>query len=167
MRKIWQSGKLITVNALPDPDCPPEGKTLETEAEILRLEGRWAIVRAARRSGCSACSAAAGCGSGALGRVFSERDAIFRINNGFGGRPGERIVLGLAAPMLLKAAMAVYFVPIVVMIGAAMLAGVAGWSDGPAALAGLAGLAGGLAVVHAISRRKGAGLARPVFLRRA
>jgi sigma-E factor negative regulatory protein RseC len=167
MRKIWQSGKSTAVNTLSDQSCPPEGETLETEAEILRVEGRWAIVRAARRSGCASCSVAAGCGSGALGRVFSDRDAIFRINNGFGGRPGERIVLGLAAPVLLKAALAVYFVPLVVMIAAGMLAGLAGWGDGPAAMAGLAGLAGSLAVVHVISRRKRAGMARPVYLRRA
>ncbi len=155
------------MNTLPGPDCPQGGEILETEAEILRIEGRWAVVRAARRSGCASCSVADGCGSGALGRVFGERDAIFRISNSFGGRAGERIVLGLAGPVLLKAALAVYLVPLVVMIGTAMLAGLAGWSDGPAALAGLAALAGSLAVVHLISRRKEAGMARPVFLRRA
>jgi len=154
------------VNQQDNQICPPGGDVLETDALIIGFDGDRAIVRAARRSGCAACSVAASCGSGALSRVFSEKDAVFHIPNDFNGRMGERIVLGLAAPVLLRAAAAVYLLPLLAMILAAAGAGLAGWGDGGAALAGLAGLAAGLAIIY-LRGRTGPGAARPVFLRRA
>ncbi len=138
---------------------------IEQTATVVRTEGPLAWVEAERESSCGQCAARKGCGTAVLANVLGRRSARMRALNPVEARPGERVVIGLEEGALLRGALAVYLLPLLTLIGGAMLG--APYGDGAAVAGGLGGFLLGLAGVRRFSRR----IARdpryqPVILRR-
>ncbi|WP_407278016.1 SoxR reducing system RseC family protein [Aromatoleum evansii] len=120
---------------------------------MVAIEGAVAWLQPEQRSGCGACAAASLCGAATLARaagggragrlaarcvpVAADRLAV-----------GDRIVVGLRDDALARAALTAYALPLAVMLGAALLADMAGGGDHIIALAMAGGLAAGLALAR-------------------
>ncbi len=130
------------------------------------LEGEYATILTQPRSACGGCGNAA-CGSHALAQWLGSRPNRFQVENRLGVTVGERVVVGLAEGRLLTAALWIYLLPLLLMVGGAVFASVFGFSEAGSALAAVAGLSGGLLLVYRHSRQREVAAAyRPLLLRR-
>ncbi len=138
---------------------------IEQTATVVRTEGPLAWVEAERQSTCGQCAARKGCGTAVLTEVLGRRAARMPALNPIEARPGEQVVIGLDESAMLRGAVAVYLLPLLTLLGGAILASPGG--DGLAILGGLGGFLIGLWGLRRFHRR----IARnpryqPVILRR-
>jgi sigma-E factor negative regulatory protein RseC len=135
---------------------------------VLEVQGDWAWVACRRQVECARCAEGRGCGGGVLGRLLGDRLHKVRVATGtVAVAPGDQVLIGLGEDAVLRAAAAVYLVPLL----AALAGGLAGaWLAGGdfAAFAGaIAGLVLGLRWARRYSQRHAAeDSLQPVILRR-
>lgn len=133
---------------------------IETPARITRLDGDSAWVVGAAPSSCGAC-AGKGCGSSIFARVLHADEPEYRVENSLGAVVGESVVIGLPEGALLGAAISAYLVPLLLLIGGALLGQQLAGELG-AVTGGLCGL-----VLAALNlKRRSAPATMPVVLRR-
>lgn len=132
---------------------------IEETAQVIRVDGEQAWVETQRKSTCSSCAAQYGCGTSTLSKVLGNRRSLIRVLTRMDLEPGERVVLGIREQALVRGSVAVYAVPILLMLLGA-IAGELGaqqnlWSNGESASIFLAisGLAGGVYWLARFTRR--------------
>lgn len=126
---------------------------IEEQAEVTDIDGVHAWVSCRAQQGCARCAAGNGCGGGVLGRWLGDRLHRVRVVHQGGIAVGDCVVIGLDERVLLRAAAAVYGVPLAALLVGAS-AGQALYGTDAAALAGAAaGFAAGFAWVHVFSRK--------------
>lgn len=140
---------------------------LEETATVRQVAQGVAWVETEPRSACGHCSTRGACGSGALTELLGRRRPLVPVSDTLGVTVGERVVIGIADQMLLRAALRAYLLPLLLAVVPAGLATAAGAGDGIAALLAIAGLLGGLYWSGFITARGGARERyRPRLLRR-
>lgn len=135
---------------------------IEARARVVAIEGDYAWVESERTSGCSHCSSGDTCGVSSLGKIFGSRRMRMRLDAPAGLRAGEAVVIGLSERRLVGAAAAAYMLPLLIMIGIALLGESLGLGQGAVMAASLAGLGAGL---WAVRRSVRARRYQPVILR--
>ncbi len=146
---------------------------IEESATVTRSGDGVAWVQASRKSACGGCSLNSGCGVSLLERMLGKRSGSMQVAAPIPVRPGDEVVIGIEEGALVKGSLAVYIVPLLAM----MLAAIAGsallspWLGLPAEatsiVMGLLGLGGGLAWLSRFSRSIGRDPRyRPVILRK-
>lgn len=136
---------------------------------VIGVEGEWARVACRRQVECQRCAEGRGCGGGVLGRLLGDRLHEIRAATGaVDVVPGDQVVIGLGEDAVMRAAAAVYLVPLLLALaGGAGAAALSGGGDMPAILGAVAGLILGLRWARAYGRRNAASTAlQPVILRR-
>jgi sigma-E factor negative regulatory protein RseC len=141
---------------------------IEEQGEVLAVDDAHAWVACRAQQDCARCAEGRGCGGGLLGRLLGDRLYRVRAIHDGGISEGDCVVIGLDERVLVRAAAAVYGVPLVLMVAGAV-AGQSVYGADLAALAGAgAGLAVGFAWVRAFSRKMLAHRQfQPAVLRRA
>ncbi len=143
---------------------------IEEQATVLALESGAVWVEADRSKGCERCESGQGCGGGVLGRMVKRGKSRVRAINDIPNLGiGDEVVLGLDERLLVKGSLMTYMLPLITMIGAALLADLLiGAGDlGVAAFGGL-GLGIGLFMLRFYSARLALkGAFQPRVLRRA
>lgn len=129
---------------------------IEETALVVETEGEYAWVETQRRSSCGSCSVK-GCGTGALSKILGKRSQRLRVLNPVDAKPGEEVVLGIREQDLLKGSLAVYIVPLLMMLAGALLGEALApqWGSDTEALSlllGLLGLAGGFFWLYRYNR---------------
>ncbi|WP_303291345.1 SoxR reducing system RseC family protein [Marinobacter sp. SS5-14b] len=124
--------------------------------KVVALNGEHAWVQTIRVSACESCSARSGCGQRALAAVSGGRANQILVENTAGARVGDEVVIGVDEQSLLSASLAVYGVPLVLMV----LMSIAGhrWFGGTdlvAILGALVGLGTGFWLVRRWQSRSG------------
>jgi sigma-E factor negative regulatory protein RseC len=137
---------------------------------VLEVEGDWAWVACRRQVECARCAEGRGCGGGVLGRLLGDR--LHRIRAATGSvavAPGDQVLIGLGEDVVLRAAAAVYLLPLVLALAGALAATALVDGGDLAAIAGAAaGLLLGLRWARGYSRRHAADASlQPVILRRS
>ena len=144
---------------------------MEMQAEVTAVEEGYVLVKVSEHGGgCGRCNEAGGCNSGVLTQVFGRKSCrIFRLENSIGARAGERVVVSLGDGITLKTALAVYMVPVLLLIlGAGLGTWMGAGGDLRAGLGAGLGLAAGVGFVALFRRRMAAdGTSLPVLTRRA
>lgn len=125
---------------------------IEETAHVVETKGEYAWVETERRSSCSSCTVK-GCGTGALSNVLGKRSQRLKVLNPIDAKPGEDVVVGIREQDLLKGSLAVYIVPLLLMLMGAMLGELLApqWGSESEALSlifGLLGLIGGFFWLH-------------------
>lgn len=117
--------------------------------KVVALNGEQAWVQTIRTSACQSCSARAGCGQRALASVSGGRANQVLVANTVGARVGDEVIIGVDEQSLLTVSLAVYGVPLVLMV-AFSIAGYHwfGGTDGPAMIGAIAGLLAGFWAVR-------------------
>ncbi|CAN5194267.1 N/A [soil metagenome] len=122
---------------------------------VVEVDGRYAWIGRAGATGCARCEAGAGCGGGLFAQLAGPRFYRVRARNATAPiRVGDLVVIALPERALLRAACAVYGVPLVgLVLGAVLAQAVAGSGSDLLVLAGgAAGLAAGAAWLRQFSR---------------
>ena len=83
------------------------------------LEGK-ARVAAIRKSSCGHCSANQTCGTSVLSKHIGKRSMEMWVTDPMGVSPGEEVVIQMEEGGLLLGSLAVYLLPLLLLIGAAM-----------------------------------------------
>lgn len=131
---------------------------IEEQARVIAAEEEgFAWVQTERQSTCGACAANKACGTSVLSKVLGQKPSRVRALNPVGARLGDQVVVGLQEEAMVRGSLAIYAVPLIAMIVAAIGVEVLqpfGWSgDGATALGGIFGLGLGLLWVRGFSRR--------------
>lgn len=137
---------------------------------VLEVDGEWAWVACRRQVECARCAEGRGCGGGVLGKLLGDRLHKLRAATGsVAVAPGDMVLIGLGEDAIMRAAAAVYLVPLLsALAGGAAAAGLAGGGELAAIAGAAAGLWAGFLWARAYSRRHAASAAlQPVILRHA
>lgn len=94
---------------------------IEETARVVTCQEPFAWVETNRRSACDSCSMNKGCGTGALSKVFGEKRARLKVLNKINAREGENVLIGINESALLGGSLLVYLLPIVSLLGFALL----------------------------------------------
>ena len=146
---------------------------IEESGCVVAIDGDFAVVETQRRSSCDACSMNKSCGTGVISKVYSGRFSRTRALNNFGARVGDEVVVGLHEEALVRGSLAVYAVPLLLMLVLALVGDAVAKeftfanSDGLSVLFGAFGLAVGFLWVKRFSRNVSNNEQyQPVILRR-
>lgn len=159
------------------PSIPQAGAAVEGIARVVRVEPGRLWLEPEQTTSCGHCASSASCsmsdsrevpGVGTVAsRLIARRFALAEQTSASFSE-GERVVVGVAESVLLKAALTAYGLPLLsALLGGAL--GQAGYGeDGAAMLGVLAGFAIGFALARLIARQLAArGQLAPRLLRRA
>lgn len=143
---------------------------IEEQALVVGVEQDKALLEIVRRTPCGLCGQTRGCGISVWGRLLGHRNNVFQAVNQLNARVGDQVVVGVDEKALLASSLAVYGVPLALVLAGAAIGTLLGPSGGdawPLVGAGL-GLVAGLLWVrgHAAGRGLDARY-RPVILRPA
>jgi len=141
---------------------------IEETVQVYAAEGETAWVELIqRKTSCGQCVAQSGCGTSVLSKVLGRKPLRLAALNPIGAKPGDRVVIGVRDDALVRGSVAVYLVPLLAMLAAAVIGdALAPANDLAVALAGISGLAAGFGWVHLFGRRAAADSRyRPVILR--
>ena len=142
---------------------------LETRAMVIGLDGNEALVESLQGGGCGNCDSENGCGSGKLSTLFCKEPRRFRVRNDANAHIGAVIQVALADGLLIRSALIVYMLPLLLLLGGAMI-GAGLINDGQnqdiySAIGGLTGLVTGFVIAKSISMRRNTNsVAMPVIL---
>jgi sigma-E factor negative regulatory protein RseC len=149
---------------------------IEETGRVVAVDGDLAEVETWRRSACGHCAAGQqGCGTSLLAQVFGNRPSHVRVLNRIRALPGDEVVIGVEEGAFLRATALLYGMPLLGLIGGAMLgkwlalhSGLMG-GEPASLLAGVLGLAAALAWVrrHAARGFRGGAAYQAVILRRS
>lgn len=145
---------------------------IEETASVVRTDGDFAWVETQRQSACGSCAGSKGCGTAALSKVLGKRRTEVRALNRAGARVGDRVIIGIEESALVRGSLAVYAVPLLVMLLGAGLGEALGRAPGADANSlsmgfGLIGLGLGFLWLRRFTRRASRDPRyQPVVLRR-
>ena len=129
---------------------------LETRATVIRILESHALVQANQGSGCEQCDGK-GCGTGKLAQLFCSKPRLFQVANPINAGVGDQVVISVAEGAVLRGIGVVYLLPLLLLLGGAMLgnflAAQAGQTDAYAASGALLGLVAGFVLARISSRQ--------------
>lgn len=143
---------------------------IEERAVVVGLDGEQALLEIVRSRPCSLCGQTRGCGISLWGRLLGHRNQVFRAENRINARTGDQVVVGVEEKALLAGSLAVYGVPLALLLAGAVLGGMLLPASLAADARSLAGAAAGLllGLLWLKGNAPGRGLpahCRPVILR--
>lgn len=95
---------------------------IEEKARVIAIEKGQLVLEAQTRATCSSCAARQGCGTSVLSRWVGRKFTRFQVPNTVDARVGDEVVVGLAEDAMLRGSVLVYLLPLLAMIGLALLA---------------------------------------------
>lgn len=112
-------------------------------AEVIAVESNFLLVSTELKTGCTGCAQQNTCGAGVISKAFSDRRAEFRVHKPEGQfSPGQQIELLLPEQALTRYSLAVYLLPILVLLLIAIATGqLLLWSEGWVILSAFSGFA--------------------------
>lgn len=94
---------------------------IEETGRVIAVQGELAEVERQPRSGCGSCAVKGTCGTSLLARYFGPKRLLLQAHNPIGAGPGEHVIIGLSEGSLLEASILAYLVPLLAMIGGAVV----------------------------------------------
>ena len=95
---------------------------IEETTRVIAIENNQLLLEAETRAACNACAAKQGCGTSVLSKWIGRKFTRFQVPNTVNARVGDQVVVGLAEEAMLKGSVFVYLLPLLAMIGSALLA---------------------------------------------
>ncbi|MBE9567423.1 MAG: SoxR reducing system RseC family protein [Proteobacteria bacterium] len=94
---------------------------IEEQAQVIAVEDGQLILQAQTQSACGSCSAKNGCGTSLLSKVVGRKFSRFQASNDINAKVGDTVVVGLSEDALLKGSLVMYLIPIISMLGFALI----------------------------------------------
>lgn len=162
---------MTPIDACPPADAadPVQSSLVEGIARVVAIDGRVAWLEPEQTTSCGGCASSGLCGAKGIGTTASRLEMRrFPLTNEPGLIIGERVVVGVDERALLKASGTAYALPLVVMLGAGLVAQWFAGSDAITMATMVIALGVGLAGARWGALSLGArGQLAPRFIRRA
>ena len=130
---------------------------LETRAEVLKVNGKEALVRASQADGCEQCNGK-GCGAGKLSRMFCSKPRDFQVENSVNATVGDQVIVSVADGAVLHGIWWVYLLPLMLLIAGALtghlMAGESKFQDMSSTGGAILGLVAGFFLIRRIFARQ-------------
>jgi sigma-E factor negative regulatory protein RseC len=129
---------------------------IKEKAQVVAVEGEYALVQTLRRSTCNGCAANQSCGTSVLSKVLGQRYARMRVLNTPRANVGDTVLIALGESGLLKSALVVYCLPLLAIVLFVVLGQLtlgANFTEGLAIVFGLAGFVASLCLARLLSTR--------------
>ena len=94
---------------------------IEETARVVECQDRFAWVETNRRSACDSCSMNKGCGSGLISQIFTDKRARLKVLNRIQASVGDSVLIGINEAALLSGSFLIYMLPILSLLGFALL----------------------------------------------
>jgi sigma-E factor negative regulatory protein RseC len=127
---------------------------LETRAIVIQILKTHTLVQANQGNGCEQCNGK-GCGTGKLAQLFCSKPRLFQVDNPINAGAGDQVIISVAEGAVLRGIGVVYLLPLILLLGGAMLgnlwAAQAGQADTYASAGAVLGLVAGFVLARWIS----------------
>ncbi len=90
-------------------------------ATVVAVNGDRVTVSASVKTACGSCQAADDCGTSAVAKAFSPKQQTFDLVSPLPLKAGDLVTLGIPEAHLLSASWMMYVVPLLVLIGSALI----------------------------------------------
>lgn len=143
---------------------------IKETGRVIALESDGLWVETIQRSACHSCAVQKGCGQGALAR-FAGKPAAIRVLPGDCDlarfSTDDQVVIGIPEDVLVRGTLLIYLLPLLTLVGGALLAGAVSPQDYVVAIGALLGLlaGGGVARLHSALNKNNYRV-QPVLLER-
>jgi sigma-E factor negative regulatory protein RseC len=98
---------------------------IEAPANVVIADDNGTAWVEPERTPCCGCSGSTdpikGCGASWLANGFGRRQTKIRVLNTIGSKVGDRVAIGISETILMKGALSIYGIPLVTMIGMALV----------------------------------------------
>jgi len=94
---------------------------LKEIATVVKAVDQDLWVRTGSQSGCNGCVASKGCGVSLIEKIFKNKPALLQVKSDVFVQVGDKVVVGIEENAFLRASLLVYFLPLVFMMGFALL----------------------------------------------
>lgn len=99
---------------------------VEQDVVVITVEQHRLLVEAERRSSCQSCAVKSGCGTSVLAKWFDKKHLRFYVDKPASMASteiavGDQVVVGMQESALTQGALTVYLLPLLAMIGLALL----------------------------------------------
>jgi len=127
---------------------------IEETGKVLSIEDGFADVETIRTSSCSSCRARHGCGHHAIAQVSSSNRMRMRAIDPLSVKVGQSVVVGIPEDTLLQASVWMYLIPLLGLVGGAVIPSLWGGSSDIAVIFSIIGFAGGLLLARNKSKQE-------------
>lgn len=127
---------------------------IEETGRVLSIEEGFADVETIRTSSCTSCRARHGCGHHAIAQVSSANRMRMRAIDPLTVEVGQKVVVGIPEDTLLQASVWMYLVPLLGLVGGAVVPSLWGGGSGIAVIMSIIGFAGGLLLARNKSKQE-------------
>ncbi len=128
---------------------------IEETARVIDVRGDEALLETQRQSACQSCSVKAGCGTSTLSKVVGQRSSRIIVRNTLQLKPGDEVVVAIEENALVQGSLLVYLLPLLMMLGAGVVAEWLFAHEGITILATLMGLGLSILVVRRVLHYSG------------
>lgn len=125
---------------------------IEEKGKVVAVKGDLAWVETLRQSACDSCSAKSGCGHSALAKLGQKTNHL-EASCDLDVMVGDQVVVGVPEDVMVKSSILAYLMPLITMIGFALMADAYFSNEGITALFAIAGLAAGFMLLRWHFRR--------------
>ncbi|OIQ86966.1 SoxR reducing system protein RseC [mine drainage metagenome] len=94
---------------------------IEEQALVVGIEQDRVLLEIVRRTPCGLCGQTRGCGISVWGRMLGHRNNVFQAVNQIDAKIGDQVVVGVEEKALLASSLAVYGVPLLLVLAGAAL----------------------------------------------
>lgn len=132
---------------------------LEETAHVVEVNHDSVWVETQRRSACGSCSVNKGCGTAVISRALGKRRSVVRVLADMPLKAGDEVVIGIRERALVKGSLAVYAVPLALLLAGALLGELGAqrflWQSAEVAslVLGISGFVAGLVWLQRFTRR--------------
>lgn len=127
---------------------------IEETGRVLSIEEGFADVETIRTSSCTSCRARHGCGHHAIAQVSSANRMRMRAIDPLTVEVGQKVVVGIPEDTLLQASVWMYMIPLLGLVGGAVLPSLWGGGSGIAVIISIIGFVGGLLLARNKSKKE-------------
>lgn len=128
---------------------------IEEHGTVVEVDHEGVWIEVQKQSACASCNARAGCGQRLLAERSAGQQVVICVENPqqLVVAVDDAVVVGIAEGAFVKASLALYLLPLLLLFLGAGLADMLLLGEGVTALAGMLGLLSGLGVVRLVSHR--------------
>lgn len=95
---------------------------IEETATVIDVSNLQVLLETQRKSVCQSCSVKSGCGTSSIAKVVGNRSSQFAVEKTLEVKVGDEVIIAIDENALVQGSLLIYFVPLVFMLLAGLLA---------------------------------------------
>lgn len=94
---------------------------IEETATVVKATPDFIWVEVATRTACASCGSKSDCATSSISKLFGTRRQQLRFANSTASKVGDKVIIGVADKVMVSASVTAYLLPVILMLGAAII----------------------------------------------